>query len=368
MKFLDRYILGELAPPFLFGLGVFVVLFASAESILGGGRFLLETGANAPTLFVYLVNRLPQLLVLVLPLATLLACLLGFGRLNQSRELLAFKAGGLSFLRVVTPALVMAAGVSLVGYLINDTLAPSGARRCAGLLMVAGAGHELEKGLVVGPQVLEGGQERIVCAYSLDLGEGRLEGLFVHFFFEGRRVKELYASEATWDGRVWVLKDLRELRFGPDQGPVGEIVARQMWTPLGPIESPPSPEELMARRSRPEELTRSELRETIEEMPRAALARERRRYEVHYHQKLSLPLTCLVFAALAIPLASRPQAVGLSTGLGLSVLVTLLYYMGMTLGLTLAEGGHLGPVLAAWLPNAGFGLLAAYLLAVESRR
>lgn len=67
------------------------------------------------------------------------------------------------------------------------------------------------------------------------------------------------------------------------------------------------------------------------------------------HQKVALPVTCLAFAGLAVPLGVQPYRTGVSTGFGLSLLFILIYYALMTAGMLLA--GTLGALLAAWLPG-----------------
>ena len=89
---------------------------------------------------------------------------------------------------------------------------------------------------------------------------------------------------------------------------------------------------------------------------------------MQYYQKISLPVTCLVFGAFAIPLSLRPQRTSTSIGFGLSLLLILLYYILMTVGQTLGESGKLAPWLAAWLPNIVFAVVGAYLVFDASRK
>jgi lipopolysaccharide export system permease protein len=96
--------------------------------------------------------------------------------------------------------------------------------------------------------------------------------------------------------------------------------------------------------------------------------RKRNKYKVMYHQKVSLPMTCLVFGAFAIPLGLRPQRTSTSIGFGLSLFFILLYYVLMTIGMMLGENGTAPPWVAAWLPNIVFALVGTGLVLDATRK
>ena len=86
------------------------------------------------------------------------------------------------------------------------------------------------------------------------------------------------------------------------------------------------------------------------------------RYAVNLQLKFSLPVSSVIFALLAVPLGLRPHRSGRSTGLGLTVLVLLGYYLMMSITVTLGERGQMPPVWAAWLPNLTVASAGVYLL------
>jgi len=120
-------------------------------------------------------------------------------------------------------------------------------------------------------------------------------------------------------------------------------------------------------------MSRGELASSLAAMPPVRegeddALRKRNRYQVMYHQKLSLPLTCLVFGTFAIPLGIRPHRTSTSIGLGLSLLFILLYYVLMTVGMILGETGTVQPWVAAWFPNLLFGAVGLVLVLEASRK
>lgn len=373
MRILDRYIMSEMFGPFLFGVITFTLLFFSAETLMGVARMVVESEAGVGVVAEYLYNRLPYVLVLTFPMSILLSALLTFGRLSGDSELTALKAGGIGFFRIFLPGFLFctfAAGVSMA---INEYWVPPTMKRSYDILIERQRGDEFERALITTPRVLANGQEQMIYAHSLNVQEKRMKGVFVHFFWESMRVREIYADEAVWDGRIWNLRNMRMVEYDNYGRPVHEWASETGWTAMNPGDSPPGPETLARRDFRPEEMSRVELSEKLAQLPPVKagedeVQRKRNRYMVMYHQKLALPLTCVIFGTFAIPLGIRPHRTSTSIGLGLSLLFILLYYVLMTVGMVLGETGTLDPASAAWMPNLFFGVVGLYLVAEASRK
>ncbi len=86
-------------------------------------------GRQVLQLFVY---TLPAMLSFTLPVATLFAATLVYGRFSQDNELLACRASGVSTLALLRPALGLGAIVTVLSLLLSNFLAPS-ATELAGL-------------------------------------------------------------------------------------------------------------------------------------------------------------------------------------------------------------------------------------------
>ena len=373
MKILDRYLMMEMAGPFLFGLCTFTLLFFSAETLMGVARMVVESQAGFAVVIEYLYNRLPYVLVLTFPMSILLSALMAYGRLSGDSEVVALKAGGIGFFRIFLPGLVFCAAISGLSLWMNDCWVPPTMKRAYDILLQNQRGDEVQRALITTPRVLSNGQEQMIYAHSLNVTKKVMRGVFIHFFFESMRVREIYANEARWNGHVWELKDVKSTEFDNYGRIKYEMEGQRGWTPLAPGESPPDPETLSRRQFRPEEMSRKELAEQLATLPPVQagdddMRRKRNRYLVMFHQKLSLPLTCLVFGAFAIPLGIRPHRTSTSIGLGLSLLFILLYYVLMTVGMVLGEAGTLDPWAAAWLPNILFGIVGFFLALEASRK
>lgn len=374
MKIIDRYIMAEMAAPFFFGVCTFTLLFFSAETLMGVAKMILESNAGFMAVLEYLYSRLPYVLTMTFPMSILLASLMAYGRLSGDSEITAMKAGGIGFFRIFVPGLVFCMLISVCSWLIGDFWAPSGMKRAYDMLIELKADDQIERALITTPRILSNGEEQMVYAHSLNVKEQSMRGVFVHYFWQNRRVREIYTDEARWNGEVWEVKNIRVTDFDRDKGDVRyEAKSAQVWTALSKDESPQSPEQLAKRKMRPEEMSRAELNEYLATLPPADQSdpeafKKQNKYRVQYHQKLSLPVTCLIFGAFAIPLAIRPQRTSTSIGLGLSLLFILLYYVLMTVGMILGESGKTSAWFAAWLPNIVFCVVGIYFVRRASQK
>lgn len=121
MKTIRRYIFWEILGPFL--LGVLVFSFVLLMGIIGqpGSRNPLQllaqknvTLGETLLIFLYLV---PRILTLSLPMAVLLAILIGFGRLSADSEITALRSSGIGTLNLFRPVFVFALGAWLIAML-----------------------------------------------------------------------------------------------------------------------------------------------------------------------------------------------------------------------------------------------------------
>ena len=86
------------------------------------------------------------------------------------------------------------------------------------------------------------------------------------------------------------------------------------------------------------------------------------RLEVSYFGRFSRPLTPLVMVILGLPFAFRIGRKGSLYGIGVAILLVILYWATFAIFNALGLETILPPFLAAWAPNIFYGLLGATLM------
>jgi lipopolysaccharide export system permease protein len=90
-------------------------------------------------------------------------------------------------------------------------------------------------------------------------------------------------------------------------------------------------------------------------------------YMVEIHKKFSIPVACLVFVFIGVPLGIMARRGGIGTGVVYSVAFYLLYWICMIRGEVLADRLIISPWMAMWAPNIIVGLGGLFLVFRMSR-
>ncbi|MBK7045810.1 MAG: LptF/LptG family permease [bacterium] len=75
------------------------------------------------------------------------------------------------------------------------------------------------------------------------------------------------------------------------------------------------------------------------------------KYLVEYHKKFAIPVACVVFVLLGVPMAVAGSRSGRGISVSLALAVFLVYYAFLMGGEKLADRGRLDPVVAMWSAN-----------------
>src|SRR6476661_684788 len=117
MKILDRYIFKEILFPFLIALVAltFVAFLAFTREIGWLLELIVRQSATTSEIWALSVAILPNVLTFTIPMAVLVGILTGFGRMSSDSEAIAFRASGLSMIRLLTPVLA----VGILAFALN---------------------------------------------------------------------------------------------------------------------------------------------------------------------------------------------------------------------------------------------------------
>src|SRR5438034_996999 len=124
LKTLDRYLLKELGPPFVLGAGV-LTFFLVIDRVYDLTDLVITKNVPFHLVMGLLAFMLPAFLGLTLPMALLVAVLIVSGRMAADMEVAAFKASGVSPLRLFRPFVLAACVVSAAVAFITLIAAPA---------------------------------------------------------------------------------------------------------------------------------------------------------------------------------------------------------------------------------------------------
>jgi len=110
----------------------------------------------------------------------------------------------------------------------------------------------------------------------------------------------------------------------------------------------------------PDQMSYGELKNYIEEIEERDF--ETVKFKVDLNYKISFPLASLIMTLIGIPFAFSMGKRGALVGIGLSIVVAMIYWGTIGIFKSLGYLDYLSAYLAAWGPNLIFGLIGLYLI------
>ncbi len=363
LKVVDRYLVREMLGPLTFGVVAFASLFMGSELITLAR--LVANSHTAPIVAARLFGlRLPYIISLSLPMATLLATLLALSRLGAAAEITAMRAAGLGVTRLAAPLVVVGLVVSFATLGLGETAVPRATTEYQKIMVeeVQGASlPQVAKNVIL--KEYDGDRlKRFLYAVSFDKNTLTMTDVAVTEFDGGRPARQTNAKRLVWRKGAWYLEDGVSYLFPG-------MITVSFRGALQPLDLRVAPAAVASAQKSPEDMT---IRELLAQL--ALLARQPapepalREYRVQLGLKTAFPAAAFIFALVGVPLGLGGGAggrQGASVGFGLAVVVIFLYYIVLTLGTALAEAGAVPAWLGAWLANL---VLAAAGVALLVRR
>src|SRR5437667_5801188 len=124
MRLLDRYLLRELLVPFGYCLSGFLVFWISSDLVSELDE-LHKHKLHFNDIIAYYLVKIPEMLVLVLPIALLLALLYALPRHSRHQELTAIRAAGVSLWRLALPYFAVGILLSMALLVVNELWVPT---------------------------------------------------------------------------------------------------------------------------------------------------------------------------------------------------------------------------------------------------
>ncbi|MEP0814321.1 MAG: YjgP/YjgQ family permease [bacterium] len=362
-KRVDRLILGEVWQPFLFGLFSFSILIVSATMLKSTLDFMIKF--NLPfSLFAKLVLLgIPQVVALSFPMSVLLGTLLGIGRLNNDSEIIALRAAGISLLRAAAAVAYFGVAAAGITFFLSEGVAPganSAIVRIKNEVLLRKTGAVNQENLVL--PFYEGGQLTFLLLAEKLEGD-KLTGIkFFNFGPTDQRSSWITAETGVWQEDHWVFHNGSRYQVMQE----GSVLT-STFDILDIRELEIKPSGLTRKAKTSLEMSISELRAYINDLQREGLEREAAKARVEYYFKFSTPFASVFFVLIAFPLAISAARTTGGTGMGIAVLIVLVYYVITVVAMKLGQAGAIQPLLASWIPNAIVAAAGAYLFRVRNR-
>ena len=348
MRLLDRLVLWTFLRLFLVALLATPPLFVLADITENLDRYLDRGLTSAQVALAYLW-MMPLYVQWSFPIAALIAAVFTVHSMTMHREVVAAKAGGISFHRLTLPVLGGGAVLTLVALGLSEA-APRAWRRANDILQNEPQRigrtdfvYQTEDGLAI-------------SARRLTVDERRMQGI-VLVRRDQTGVLHVDAQDAGWrEGEGWTFYSGHvRMVEGPD------TIRSYRFQRLRLAGLEESPDDLLEEPREDEEMTYEEISRLADIIQRSG--GQPHKLLVKKEQKLAIPIATLIIILFGTPLATSSKRGGTAYGVGVSLGSTLLYLLLLKVSAGFGASGSIGPSWAAWLPNLLFLAVGLVLLA-----
>jgi len=356
----NRYIFGEMIPPFVISLILFTFIFLMAR-ILRITDLIVNYGVSLPSVVLLLIYATPSFLIFVLPMSIMMGVLLAFLRLSHDNEVIALKAGGFSVYWLLPPVFVFCLMGCLVTGFVSIYGSPWG-RLSSKALVLKTATSNIDIGLKE-RTFIDRFSGVMLYVSQIETQDKTLMDVFI----EDRQTPGLVNTVIAPRGKFLFDPESLTFRLALFDGMINEVDQKNRTVhsiSFDTYDFNLSLAQVLSARKQGQkgrkEMSLVELRQTLE----AATRKDAKYYLtlMEYHEKFSIPFACFVLGLVAVPLGIQSRSAKRSFGMVLGLLFFLIYYVLMSVGLVLGETGACPPVIGMWGPNLVMGTIGMYLL------
>jgi len=350
-------------------LGVFALTFSGLVAIFYVSTFIelsekmFKGQATARMLIEYLYWATPQFVHFCIPLAVLIGGLVTIGLLTRNSELTVMRACGISLYRTAVPLALFALLAGGALFLIEERVLVASNKRADALLRVIRT-RSTSTFEMANRQWLVARNGDIYNYVSFDAQRNELNALSVFRFAAKawRLQNRSFFRTAAFTGQATGREDL--VSWDGKDGWTREFDRRAEERSFRAVASASfqmePPQYFVTEPLDPDEMTYGQLKRYIAEMRTVGFNVVK--YEVALHRKVSFPWIALIMMLIAVPFAVTTGRRGAMYGIGLAIVLAVLYRIADSVFGALGTGGVMMPMLAAWSANLLFAAVALYLL------
>jgi LPS export ABC transporter permease LptG len=367
---LDLYLSRQYLRVFLIALFSLLGVFYIATFIDLADK-LFRGQATTPLLLRYFYYQTPQFVYYVIPMAGLVAALVTVGVMTKNSELIVMRACGISLYRTAAPLVLFGLAGSVALFALEERVLARANREADRLNSII-RGFPVQTFDALNRRWLVGQSGDIYYYDSFVPSASRFDR-FTLYDFDDRLWKingVVFAERVSLEGRdtgtdhpafAWKATNGWVRTLTTTRGDVSAAAVTVTYAPFAardlPLESP-----TYFRTEAPDALKMNygQLAEYIKQLE--ASGSNAIPQMVQLQAKVAFPLVTLIMTLIAVPFAATTGRRGALYGVGVGIVLAIVYRVTQIVFGALGEGGAITPILAAWAPNILFGAAAVYAI------
>lgn len=353
MKLIDKYIIRKFLGTFVFSLSLIiliVVVFDISEKL---EDFIAKKAPLKAIVFEYYFNFIPYIINLFSPLFTFIAVIFFTSQMATRTEIVAILSSGVSYRRLLFPYMISATVITILSLFLNNLVIPHATKKQMIFEDKYIRNEFFNNDKNIHKQLSPGNYIYMERFITTEQTGARFS---IEKFKDGQLYYKLTSESIRWDSTIhkWSINNYY-IRY---INGMNEIIRKgvRIDTTLGF-----TPAEFGRKDNTVGTMNYSELNNYIVS-ERLKGSDNIEVYEIEKYRRFAFPFATFILTLIGVSLASRKVRGGIGMHIGLGILISFTFIMFMQVSTTFAAGGLVSPLIAVWIPNFIFAILAWFLL------
>lgn len=354
IKILDWYIIRKFIGTYIYA----ILLIISIAIVFDFNENLSKfTQYHAPwraIIFDYYANFIPYYSNLFSPLFVFIAVIFFTSKLASNSEVIAMLAAGVSIKRLMRPYMISCILIAGLTFYLNSFVIPHGTvirqnfeslyRNSKKNTSAENVQLQVAKNTIAYIQHYDDQYKR---GYGFSLVKFKDKKIVSHMTAMEIQYDTVADTKYHWKVSNWKIRTLRGLKEHIQSGALKDTVLLM------------EPTDLVYSKGQQETFTSPELLDYISKQTSRGSGNVVQ-YKVEFHKRIAMSFSSFILTIIGLSLSSRKRKGGMGLYLGIGLGLSFSYIMLQTVSATFAIQADTPPILAAWIPNIIFAVIAYF--------
>lgn len=351
---IDWYIIRKFIGTYIYSIALIIAIAIVFDFNENLSKFTEYHAPARAIIFDYYANFIPYYSNLFSPLFVFIAVIFFTSKLAGNSEIIAMLASGISFKRLMRPYMLSCVLIASLSYYLSAYVIPHGTvirqnfeslyRNSKKQTAADNVQLQVAKGVIAYIQHYD---DKTKHGYGFSLDKFENKKLVSHMTAMEIQYDTIADSKYHWNVTGWKIRQLRGLREHITSGAALDTLIQM------------EPTDLVYSKGQQETFTSAELKDYISKQVDRGSGNVVQ-YQVEYHKRIASSFASFILTIIGLSLSARKRKGGMGLYLGLGLALSSLYIMLQTVSATFAINANAPPILAAWIPNIIFALVAYF--------
>lgn len=351
---IDWYIIRKFIGTYIYSIALIIAIAIVFDFNENLSKFTEYHAPARAIIFDYYANFIPYYSNLFSPLFVFIAVIFFTSKLAGNSEIIAMLASGISFKRLMRPYMLSCVLIASLSYYLSAYVIPHGTvirqnfeslyRNSKKQTAADNVQLQVAKGVIAYIQHYD---DKTKHGYGFSLDKFENKKLVSHMTAMEIQYDTIADSKYHWNVTGWKIRQLRGLREHITSGAALDTLIQM------------EPTDLVYSKGQQETFTSAELKDYISKQVDRGSGNVVQ-YQVEYHKRIASSFASFILTIIGMSLSARKRKGGMGLYLGLGLALSSLYIMLQTVSATFAINANAPPILAAWIPNIIFALVAYF--------